>query len=97
MDVCATEDTAKCMPFLTKQDNGLEHEWLTPAWMNPPYGREIGKWLKGAEKFCIQQFRNSDRTLDPKFQDIGHYHLNKLKDFKKIISKYIKKVEIRGA
>lgn len=45
-DVCATEDNAKCGVFYTKEVDGLSQEWHGTCWMNPPYGREIGKWMK---------------------------------------------------
>jgi len=30
------------------RDNGLARPWGTSTFVNPPYGREIGKWLKKA-------------------------------------------------
>jgi phage N-6-adenine-methyltransferase len=48
LDVCATKDNAKCGRFYTKEDNGLEQPWNGTCWMNPPYGRTIGKWVKRA-------------------------------------------------
>lgn len=27
-------------------DNGLEREWHGRVWLNPPYGRDIGRWLQ---------------------------------------------------
>ena len=49
LDVCATQDNAKCERFFTKSDDGLSQEWSGIVWMNPPYGREIGKWMKKAD------------------------------------------------
>ena len=48
VDVCAAPENAKCKHFYSRQDDGLAQDWPSPAWMNPPYGREIGKWLKKA-------------------------------------------------
>jgi phage N-6-adenine-methyltransferase len=47
-DVCATHQNAKCSHYFTKEDDGLSKEWGGVCWMNPPYGREIGKWMKKA-------------------------------------------------
>lgn len=55
LDVCASKENKKCTLYL-----GLDHEevfwrdglavdWKwSKCWMNPPYGREIGKWVKKA-------------------------------------------------
>jgi phage N-6-adenine-methyltransferase len=48
VDVCATHENAKCSEFFTKEQDGLSKEWVGNVWMNPPYGREIGKWVKKA-------------------------------------------------
>jgi site-specific DNA-methyltransferase (adenine-specific) len=48
LDVCASADNAKCVKYFTEEDNGLEQEWLGMCWMNPPYGREISKWIRKA-------------------------------------------------
>ena len=46
LDVCASPWNAKCKDYYS--ENGLEQEWKGVCWMNPPYGREIGKWMKKA-------------------------------------------------
>lgn len=48
LDVCATPENAKCAAFYTPKDDGLTRPWTGRCWMNPPYGREIGKWVKKA-------------------------------------------------
>ena len=48
LDVCAEEHTAKCEKYFTKEDNALDKDWRGTCWMNPPYGRGIGVWLKKA-------------------------------------------------
>jgi phage N-6-adenine-methyltransferase len=53
LDVCATPHNAKCAAYFTKEQNGLTKEWRGRCWMNPPYGREIGAWVKKAyESAC---------------------------------------------
>ncbi len=47
-DVCATAGNAKCEHFYTQEDDGLAQPWFGYCWMNPPYGREIGHWMKKA-------------------------------------------------
>ncbi len=48
MDVCATPDNAKCEQFYTKEQDGLNQPWNGVCWCNPPYGREIGAWVRKA-------------------------------------------------
>ena len=47
-DVCATDDNAKCAKYYTEEMDGLSQEWRGVCWMNPPYGRTIGNWMKKA-------------------------------------------------
>ena len=56
---------------------------------------EIGDIVKGAARYCLQQFR-ADITLDKKFQTIKPYLPAEIKKFKNILSKYVQCVEIRG-
>lgn len=49
IDVCASADNHKCEKYFTKKDDGLKQDWGTRVcFMNPPYGKEIGKWTKKA-------------------------------------------------
>ena len=48
LDVCATPENTKCNQYYTKEQNGLLQKWHGTCWMNPPYGREIGKWMHKA-------------------------------------------------
>lgn len=48
LDVCATAENAKCKKFYTKEMDGLKQEWSGACWMNPPYGRGIGAWMRKA-------------------------------------------------
>jgi phage N-6-adenine-methyltransferase len=49
LDVCASNENTKCSEFFDVEADGLEQKWLDKAcWMNPPYGRTIGQWMKKA-------------------------------------------------
>lgn len=49
VDVCATSKNAKCKVYFDKSVNGLQREWSPfRCWMNPPYGKNISKWMKKA-------------------------------------------------
>ena len=47
-DVCATADNAKCVNYFSKEEDGLSQDWEGVCFMNPPYGKEIGKWVRKA-------------------------------------------------
>lgn len=69
LDVCATADNAKCERYYTKDQDGLSQPWTGKCWMNPPYGRGIGKWiekavnaaLEGATVVCLVPARTDTR------------------------------------
>ena len=50
LDAAATDKTAKCSQYFTPETDGLTSSWKEAArggavFCNPPYGREIGKWV----------------------------------------------------
>lgn len=49
-DVCALPENAKCKHFYTPEQDGLAQEWNGSCWCNPPYGRQIGKWVRKASE-----------------------------------------------
>ena len=54
LDVCALPKNAKCREYFSPHEDGLSRRWSGVCWMNPPYGREIEKWMHKA-------FRESER------------------------------------
>jgi len=49
LDPCSTTLNALCFKNYTENDNGLIQDWSNETvFMNPPYGRAIGKWIKKA-------------------------------------------------
>lgn len=46
LDPCCTTESAKCSTFYTEADDGLVKPWFGTVFVNPPYGRGIGKWVK---------------------------------------------------
>jgi len=48
LDVAATEKNTKCPLYLDKEFDGLSVVWLNGWYCNPPYGRQVGKWVKKA-------------------------------------------------
>lgn len=52
LDPAATDKTAKCSLYYTPETDGLSQSWDLggAVFCNPPYGREIGKWVQKAYK-----------------------------------------------
>lgn len=49
LDPCADETNYKCEKYFNKEQNGLLQDWGGQRVLcNPPYGREIGKWVQKA-------------------------------------------------
>ena len=48
LDPCATASNAKCRRYYTRKEDGLQQQWIGTVFLNPPYGREIGKWVRKA-------------------------------------------------
>ncbi len=48
LDAAATDKSAKCDTYYTPETDGLKASWDVSGgavFCNPPYGREIGKWV----------------------------------------------------
>ena len=69
LDVCAVPENAKCLRYFTPEIDGLRQTWEGIVWMNPPYGRTIGKWVRkaylsareGAVVVCLLPARTDTR------------------------------------
>lgn len=47
LDPCCTHENAKCHKHFTKNEDGLLQSWEGErVFCNPPYGREISKWVE---------------------------------------------------
>jgi len=78
------------------KNSNIEHEFRTTIIpdLNEEDIKKIGELLKGAKKFSIQQFRNTFKLLDESYNK-QPYPEKKLKEFRKIMEGYVKKVEIK--
>jgi site-specific DNA-methyltransferase (adenine-specific) len=70
LDACATSANAKCKRFFDKRRDGLKQDWTGErVFMNPPYGKEIGRWMnkarteaeKGVLVVCLVHARTDTR------------------------------------
>lgn len=45
LDVCALPENAKCKNYFTPEIDGLKQDWTGICWMNPPFNKELKKWI----------------------------------------------------
>ena len=86
IDVCATSENAKCKRYYTKNENGLIQDWQNEiVWCNPPYGREINKWVEKAfnesAKGCVVVLLIPART-DTKYFHNFIYNIHEVRFIK---------------
>lgn len=74
LDPAAMDETAKCEKYYTPETDGLSHSWEgETVWVNPPYGREISKWMKKMH----EEFTTNGTTivaLPPARTDTTYFH-----------------------
>jgi len=73
VDVCATDENHKCDKYYTIEDDGLSKDWKETIYMNPPYGREIIKWMEKAYKDS-SKYGNTIVCLVPSRTDTKWWH-----------------------
>lgn len=75
LDVCATKENAKCKRYFSKKDDALNKSWSEEnCWMNPPYGREIRKWIEKAYNEVIFNKAKIVVALLPARTDTKWFH-----------------------
>jgi site-specific DNA-methyltransferase (adenine-specific) len=75
LDPCTTkENPLGTTYFYTKEDNGLEKPWHGNVFVNPPYNREIEKWLKKAKYELEKGFAMNVVFLLPARTDTLWFH-----------------------
>jgi phage N-6-adenine-methyltransferase len=51
LDPASTHENAKCKKHYTIEENGLAQSWDSEiVFLNPPYGRDIWRWIKKASE-----------------------------------------------
>lgn len=64
LDPCADEFNHKCNFYYTEKEDGLLCDWGgNIVFCNPPYGREIGKWVEKAYKTYINAWNYKRKTV----------------------------------
>lgn len=56
LDAASTDENHLCEKYYTQKTDGLTKSWAgESAYLNPPYGRGIGKWVKKAADEALQE------------------------------------------
>lgn len=50
LDACATENNKKHPNYISPQQDSLKTVWSGSVWVNPPYSRKVGVWVKHAQE-----------------------------------------------
>ena len=75
------------------------HEFRTtvaPSFLKEEDFKKIARWLKGAQKYYLQQLEIKETMIDPRFQKETPYPSQKLKSFVSLIEDNFKECEVRG-
>lgn len=59
--------------YYTKKDDGLKCQWYGNVWCNPPYGKEIGRWVVACWHWA-KATRYSAVMLIPARTDTSWFH-----------------------
>ena len=73
LDPCSTDENAKCAKHYTKEQDGLAQDWTgETVFCNPPYGREMPKWIRK----CYEHYTGGDIAvmLIPARTDTKAFH-----------------------
>lgn len=75
LDAAASPDNAKCIQYFTPEDDGLSRRWngYGAVFCNPPYGREIGEWVKKAYDESLR-CKDPIVLLIPARTDTSYFH-----------------------
>ena len=73
LDPCCSDANARCARHFTRREDGLTQDWTRDVvFMNPPYGREIGHWMRKA--FAAAQAGATVVCLVPARTDTAWWH-----------------------
>jgi site-specific DNA-methyltransferase (adenine-specific) len=72
LDPCCQHDSAKCVKYYTPVEDGLKQCWQgETVFVNPPYGRELKKWVKK----CSEESKHATIVmLIPSRTDTTYFH-----------------------
>ncbi|MBW2978475.1 anaerobic ribonucleoside-triphosphate reductase activating protein [Candidatus Woesearchaeota archaeon] len=79
--------------------SGIIYEFRTtavPGLLKKEDFLKIGQWLKGSERFCIQQFRNTRALINESLKNVQPYSQKELEEFSDTVRPYFEAIEIKN-
>ena len=68
---------------------------VIPGWLDEGDVEEIARWIAGAERYVLQQFRPL-HTLDPALGALSPYPVGRLHEMARRASRWVNQVTVRG-
>ncbi|MCK5333095.1 MAG: anaerobic ribonucleoside-triphosphate reductase activating protein, partial [Candidatus Aenigmarchaeota archaeon] len=68
--------------------SGVDYEFRTtvvPGFFDENVARKIGRWIRDAKRYYLQQFVASGKMIDPKMQAVKAYSKEELKGFVEVL------------
>ncbi|MBD3164165.1 anaerobic ribonucleoside-triphosphate reductase activating protein [Candidatus Woesearchaeota archaeon] len=81
------------------KNSAIDYEFrstIVPDFFDEEIVENIGKWINGAKRYCLQQFRSNLPLLDKSFEGKEPYKKEILEKFRRILGKYADEVMIRA-
>jgi len=77
LDPCSTDENAKCAKHYTKEQDGLTQDWTgETVFCNPPYGREMPKWIRKCyEHYTGGGYCGNADSRPNRYQGVSRIHL----------------------
>jgi pyruvate formate lyase activating enzyme len=80
------------------RDGDIPYEFRTtvvPGWLEERDVEEIARWIAGAERYVLQQFRPL-HTLDPVLEALSPYPVERLQAMARRAGRWVTQVKVRG-
>lgn len=92
------EDTALILESIKIiMDSGLDYEFrctAVPGFVETETIPKMGEMVRGAKMFVFQQYK-PEKTLDPKYNDIGPHSEERIREFAAIMEGYVDEILLR--
>ena len=74
LDAAASDENTKLPNYYTVEDDALKQKWEGRVFVNPPYGREIKRWVKKAYEESLEPYNECVVMLIPARTDTIYWH-----------------------